>query len=268
MSAKVAGSRLQQAEFGADEGEGGEGGGFGAEDARAEVGEGEGVVAKPIALGGRPAALGAEREHDRSIIQNITRRERGGGFVVVEDEAGGGNGGGGCGDEFGEGAAVGDDGETGVEGLFGPDNHVAAPIAGGPERAVRVVGIAFFGGDEVEGGDAERGGVAEDVARGLRSGETEDEGDGRGRGRRCGVPREGEREGGGGEGGERGFAAGAVDQTAIEGVADGAAEHGEHVHGARVGARERGGGFGGGEEDEIHGAGNRENMDCRRRVAR
>ena len=155
----------------------------------------------------------------------------------------------------------------GVEGLFGPDDHVAAPIAGGPEGAVGVVGVAFFGGDEVEGGDAERRGVAEDVAGGLRTGETEDEGDGRGRGRRRGVPGEGEGEGGGVEGGERGFAAGAVDQAAVEGVADGAAEHGEHVHGARVRARERGGGFGGGEEDEIHGAGNGEIVDCRGRVA-
>ena len=73
MSWDLAGSRLHQPEFGADEGEGGEGGGFGAEDARTEVGEGEGVAPKQTALGGRPTALGAKSEHDGSITHQITR---------------------------------------------------------------------------------------------------------------------------------------------------------------------------------------------------
>ena len=245
-------AKSQQAQLGANERDGGDGGGLGAEHARAEVGEGEVLRAKQIALGRRPAALGSEGEHDGSVTYYVTLAQGGGGFVVVEGEARGGGREGG--EEVGEGAAVRDGGEAGVESLLGAGDKVPAPFAGGPERAARVVGIAFFGGDEVQRGDAERGGVAKDVARGLRAGEAEEERDGRGRRRRRGIPREGEGERGGVEGDESGFAARAVDEAAVEGVAETAAEDAENVQRARVGAREREGGFGRLEEDEVHAA--------------
>ena len=53
-----------QAEAGFDDGDGGGDGGFGAEDTRAEVGEGEIICAEEIAFDGRPAALGADGEDD------------------------------------------------------------------------------------------------------------------------------------------------------------------------------------------------------------
>lgn len=61
---KVGEVKLQQAEFGADQGDGGEGGGLGAEDARAEMREGEGVGAEESAFAGGPTALGAESDDD------------------------------------------------------------------------------------------------------------------------------------------------------------------------------------------------------------
>lgn len=55
---------LHQAEAGFDDGDGGGDGGFGAEDARAEVGEGKVFCAQQVALGGGPAAFGADGEGD------------------------------------------------------------------------------------------------------------------------------------------------------------------------------------------------------------
>jgi hypothetical protein len=148
--------------------------------------------------------------------------------------------------------AVRDDREVGVERLLGADHELAVPFAGRPERAAGVVGIAFFGGDEVQLGDAERRGVAQNVAGRLGAGQTETEGDRSGRGRgRC-LPGEGEREGLRVERGDGGFAARAIDHAAIKRVANAAPQHAENVQGAQVGARERSGGFGGSEENEIH----------------
>jgi hypothetical protein len=57
------------------------------------------------------------------------------------------------------------------------------------------------------------------------------------------------------EGGDRGFAARAIDQAAIKRVANAASQHPENVQGAQVGAREGSSGFGGSEENEVHGSG-------------
>lgn len=54
----------EQSQFGAEEGDGGERGGLGAQNARAEMREGEGVGAEERAFGGGPAALGAEGDDD------------------------------------------------------------------------------------------------------------------------------------------------------------------------------------------------------------
>lgn len=208
--------------------------------------------AKQGAFVGRPTAFGAEGEDDGGAFEEAARAEGRGRFVVVQGDAGGDRGGGEGGDDIGKRAAVGDDREVGVEGLFGADDEMAAPFAGGPEGTAGVVGIAFFGGDEVQGGDAERGGVAENVAGGLRAREAEDKCDRRGGRRGRGVPGEGERKRGEGDGGERGLAARTVNQAAVERISDMATEHTENVQGARIGARERDGGLGGIEEDEVH----------------
>lgn len=244
---------LQQAQLSADQRDGGEGGGLGAEDAWAEVGEGEALCAEQVTLCARPAALGTESEHDGLEGGERAGAQAGGGFVVVEDEAFGRERDGG--NDFGKGATVGDGGEVRVEGLLGADDKVAVPFAGGPEGAVAIVGIALFSGDEVERGNAERCGIAEDVAGGLRPGEPEDERDRRGRGRRGGLPGEVEREGGGGDGGEGGFAPGSVDAAAVEGVADATAEDFENVLRSRVDERQRSGGLGRSEKDEVHAGG-------------
>ena len=156
------------------------------------------------------------------------------------------------GDRGDEGVAVRDDREVGIERLFGADHELAVPFAGRPERAAGVVGIAFFGGDEVQLGDAERRGIAQNVARGLGAGQAEHEGNRGGRGRGRFLPGEGERKGLRVERGDRGFAARSIDQAAIKRLATLASQHAENVQGARVGARERSGGFGGSEENEIH----------------
>jgi hypothetical protein len=149
---------------------------------------------------------------------------------------------------------VGDAREVGVEGLFGAGDDVAAPFAGRPERAAGVVRVGFFGGDEIDRGDAEGGEVAKDVARGLGAGESDDDSDRCGGRRRMGGG-EGERERVGVDGDEGGFAAGAIDEAGVEGVAGGAFEDFEDVLRATVGAGERVGEIFGGEEDEVHGGG-------------
>src|SRR2546430_16061739 len=49
--------------------------------------------------------------------------------------------------------------------------HDALPISALPERAARVVGIAFFGDDKMHRADAERRGVAQNIPGGLRRSE-------------------------------------------------------------------------------------------------
>ena len=56
---------LHQADAGFDDGDGGGEGGLGAEDARAEVGEGEVICAEQVAFGGGPTALRTDRERDK-----------------------------------------------------------------------------------------------------------------------------------------------------------------------------------------------------------
>jgi len=149
---------------------------------------------------------------------------------------------------------MGDARELGVERLFRAGDDVAAPFVGRPERAAAVVGIGFFGCDEIDRGDAEGGEVAKDVAGGLGAGESDDDGNRCGGRRRMGGG-EGERERVGGDRGEGGFAAGAVDEAGVEGVAGGAFEDFEDVLRAAIGAGERAGEVFGGEEDEVHGGG-------------
>ena len=71
------------------------------------------------------------------------------------------------------------------------------------------------------------------------------------RGGRAPVKRERERVGA--EFGERGFAAGAVDQADIHTVAFAAAQDVEDVFGPRIGAGQGGGEFGGFEKNKVHG---------------
>lgn len=203
--------------------------------------------AQGVAIACAPTAFGAESDGDgRGEIFQGGERARG--LVVIEGEAAGG--GGESGEDFVESAAVSDAREAGVEGLLGAGDEVPPPFAGRPEGTLRVVEIAFFRGDEIDRFNAEGGEVAQDVARGLRAREADDHGEGS---RRRGIVRgsEGERERLGGDGGEGDFAAWAVDESGVEGVADLALQDFQKMAGARIGARKRAGEFGGLEEDEV-----------------
>jgi hypothetical protein len=59
--------QLKQSELGANEGDGRDDGGLGAEHARAQVRERESMRAKQSAFRGRPTALRAEGEDDRFV---------------------------------------------------------------------------------------------------------------------------------------------------------------------------------------------------------
>lgn len=124
------------------------------------------------------------------------------------------------------------------------------PFAGPPESAVGVGGFASFGGDEMEGADAERGGFLEDFSRGLWARKTDQHCEGW-QERRCFAPGEREKEGVRQDGVEHGFAAWAVDEADVEHVARVPVQYFEHVKGARIGAREWRDDFGRIEEDEI-----------------
>ncbi len=205
--------------------------------------------AEEVAFGGGPAAFGADGE-EAGELGRAKIAERGGGFVVVE-----GGGGGVRGMKFfegaGEGGVVGDGGDAGGEGLFGSGDEVAAVFAGGPEFAFGVGGFVFFGGGEVEFGDAEGGGFLEDLPHGLGAAESDEEGNGVERWR---VFRgaELEVEVGGGDFADEGFSAWAVEDAGIEIVAGLAAEGLEEVDGARVGEGEGVRDFRFGEKDQVH----------------
>jgi hypothetical protein len=91
-------------------------------------------------------------------------------------------------------------------------------------------------------GYAESGGIAEEIAGGLRAGEADEKADGRERRRLAGGGEGKAKRGGFGEIGgsgsvkteEGGGAQGAVDEAGDEGVAGGAAQHLEDVLCARV----------------------------------
>ena len=103
----------------------------------------------------------------------------------------------------------------------------------------------------MECGYAESRRFLQNFTSGLRAGKADKECDGVERRRRF-APGESEGEGGRGNCGERAFAPGAIDEAGIEGIPDLATKDVEQVRGARVGARERRGGFVGSEEEEVH----------------
>ena len=135
-----------------------------------------------------------------------------------------------------------------------PAIRVAAPLAGGPERALRVAGVALFGADKVQRARAERRRVAQNVARGLRPRQADDQRDRLGRGGgRCFLKRKRDRRRI--DGRERGLAARPVDHAGVEGVSDAAAQDVEDVPRPPVAERQRPIDFGGSEEDEVHARG-------------
>ena len=109
------------------------------------------------------------------------------------------------------------------------------PFSAVPQRALRVVGIAFFGDHEMQRGDTERGEVAQQIAGGLRSGKSDHERDVIRR-RRLGVPGEGQRQRLVADRDERAFAAGAVDDAGVERIAGAAAQDREKMDRAGIAA--------------------------------
>jgi hypothetical protein len=108
------------------------------------------------AVGGVPAAFGAEGEHGGCGVRpEGDVGQAGGGFVVVEREAEGA--GGKIGERGGERPAGGDGGQARAEGLLRTLDEVLAPFARGPECALGVAGVGAAGGDEVQRADAEGG---------------------------------------------------------------------------------------------------------------
>jgi len=179
-------------------------------------------------------------------------RERRAGFVNIEGEARGG--GGDCCiqilDTGGEGVVARDRGDVGGEGLGRAFAQALLPFAGFPQCAVGVGRLAFFGVEEVQGGDAEGRALAQEVTRGLRAGHADDDVERAGRldlgsqttsrrrpsgpsVRRVALPR------------------GPLDRSDEEHIARFHAQHVADVHGARVAGGEAGGIGGGFEEDEV-----------------
>ena len=70
----------------------------------------------------------------------------------------------------GQRTAVGDLGQAGAECLGGALDEVVGPFPGEPEVGACVAGLTLVGADEMEGGDPERSGIPEDIARRLGRG--------------------------------------------------------------------------------------------------
>lgn len=176
-------------------------------------------------------------------------RERCSGFIVVEREPmrGGGQGR----QRFCERVTARDFRNLGREGLARSGDEVAVPFVRGPQRAVCVVAFAFFGEDKMHRGDAERGGVAQNVAGGLGTRQADDEGDGFGWRWRC-VPDKGKRQRFSFDGEQRTTTARSIDQPGIEGVTGLAFEDGEKMNGARIDEGKRPGCFSGSEKHQVH----------------
>ena len=181
---------LHESEFRANEREGGDAGGFGAQHPPTEIYELEAIAAQegPFLLG--PAAFAANRERGR-CGECVYLAKRAGVSVVVERESGFGWREGGK--FLGKCPSVAHAWKPSVKCLLGASDDMPPPFARTPERAAGVVGIAFVGADEVQCADSEGSGVAQNVAGGLGARQTDKERDGFGRGCGC-FPSEGKGE--------------------------------------------------------------------------
>ena len=145
-----------------------------------------------------------------------------------------------------------DRGDVGGEGLGRAFAQALLPFAGFPQRAIGVGRLALFGGEEVQGGDAEGCAFAQKVAGGLRAGQADEDVKGPGRIDHR-LPRDVEAQAVRAVGEEGGLAARAVDRADEEDIAGFHAENFADVHGTGIAGGEAGGVGGGFEEDEVHG---------------